>query len=72
MTLNLVPTMYTHVKCEGPMSYQSRDMVNVKVSADKQTDKRTGQNLYAPDLAMWGHENQIKSPTNPNQIILST
>ena len=43
MTLNLVPTEglvigYTHVKCEDPNSYQSKDMANVKVFADRQTD----------------------------------
>ena len=31
-------------------------MANVKIFADKQTDKRTGQKLYAPDLSMWGHK----------------
>ena len=47
MTLNMVPkekdlvTRYTHVKYEGPKSYQSKDMTNVKVFADKQTDART-------------------------------
>ena len=43
MTLNLVPKemfvkRYTYVKYEGPKSYQSKDMANVKVFADKQTD----------------------------------
>ena len=37
-------TRYTHVKFEGLDSYQSIDMTNVKVFADKQT----GQKLYAP------------------------
>ena len=42
MTLNLVPKeRHTHVKYEGPKSYQSKDMANVKVFADKQTDKMT-------------------------------
>ena len=49
-------TRYTHVKYEGPNSYQSKDIANVKVFADKQTDKRiyglTDQKLYAPDLSM--------------------
>jgi hypothetical protein len=39
-------------------------MANVKVFADRQTDKqtdrRTGQKLYAPDLSIRGHKN-IKS-----------
>ena len=50
---------YTRVKYEGPNSYQSKDMANVKVFAGKQTDKWTGQKLYAPDLSMQGHKNQI-------------
>ena len=36
--------LYTNAKYEGPNSYQSKDMANVKA----QTDKRTGQKLYAP------------------------
>ena len=31
-------------------------MANVKVFADKQTDKRTGRKLYAPDISMQGHK----------------
>ena len=31
-----------------------QDMANVKVFANKQTDKRTGQKLYTPDLSMRG------------------
>ena len=30
----------SHVKYEGTNSYRSKDMANVKVFADKQTDKR--------------------------------
>ena len=50
MTLNLVPTeglvtRYTHVKYEGRKSYQSKDMANVKVFADKQMDTLT--NVWA-------------------------
>ena len=41
-------TRYTSVKYEGPNSYQSKDMANVKVFADKETDKRTGQNYMPP------------------------
>ena len=36
-------------------------MANVKVCVEKQTDKtdkRTGKELYAPDLSMRGHKNQ--------------
>ena len=32
-------------------------MANVKVFADKQMNRPTGQNLYAPDLSMLGHKN---------------
>jgi hypothetical protein len=32
-------------------------MANVKVFADRQTDRRTGQKLYAPDLSIRGHKN---------------
>ena len=42
---------------EGPNSYQSKDMANVSAFADKQTDKWTGQKLYAPDLSIQGHKN---------------
>ena len=44
MTLNLLPKeksrdkVYSNMKYEGPKSYQSIDMANVKVFADKQTD----------------------------------
>ena len=49
-------TRYAHGKYEGPNSYQSKDMANVKVFVNKQTDegqmdKRTGQKLFAPDLS---------------------
>ena len=33
------------------------------VLADKQTDKREGQKLYAPDLSMRGHKNTSKENT---------
>jgi hypothetical protein len=32
-------------------------MANVKVFADRQTNRRTGQKLYAPDLSIRGHKN---------------
>ena len=39
-------------------------MANVKVFADRQTDKqtdrRTGQKLYAPDLSIRGHKNDYQ------------
>ena len=36
--------------------YPSKDMANVKVFADKETNKQTGQKLYALDLSMRGHK----------------
>jgi hypothetical protein len=45
------------VKYVSPITYHSKDMVNVKVFADRQTDRRTGQKLYAPDLSIRGHNN---------------
>ena len=68
MTLNLVPTERSchkvyHVKYEGPDSYQSKDMANVKDFADQQTDrptdKWTGQKLSVPDLLIRGHTIRI-------------
>ena len=41
-------------------------MANVKVFADKQTDKRTGQKLYSPDLSMRGHNNDNDCDDNDN------
>jgi hypothetical protein len=37
-------------------------MTNVKVFADKQTYRRTGQKLYAPDLLIRGHKKTLKNP----------
>ena len=53
MILNLVPTersitRYTHVKYEGPKAYQSKDMANVKVFAEKKTDKCTERQMDGP------------------------
>jgi hypothetical protein len=36
-------------------------MANVKVFADRQTDRWTGQKLYAPDLSIRGHKNNLRS-----------
>jgi hypothetical protein len=41
---------------ESPITYHSKDMANVKVFADRQTDKQTGKKLYAPDLSIRGHK----------------
>ena len=48
------------MKYEGPKSYQSKDMANVKVFEYKPTEAqtRTGQKLHAPDQSMQGHENR--------------
>jgi hypothetical protein len=45
------------MKYECPITCHSKDMANVKVFADRQTDRRSGQKLYAPDLSIWGHKN---------------
>ena len=49
-----------YVKYESSITYHSKAMVNVKVFAHKQsdrrTDKRTGQKLYAPDISMRRHK----------------
>jgi hypothetical protein len=49
------------MKYESPITCHSKDMADVKVFADrqidKQTDRRTGQKLYAPDLLIRGHKN---------------
>ena len=61
MTLNLVSTgrschkVYSWNNC-----YQSKDMANIKVFADKETDRQMGQKLYAPDLSMQGHKNSCE------------
>jgi hypothetical protein len=48
------------MKYESPVIYHSKDMANVKVFAnrqmDRQTDRRTGQKLYALDLLIRGHK----------------
>jgi hypothetical protein len=42
---------------ESRITYHSKDMANVKVFADRQTDKHTdSQKLYAPDLLIRGHK----------------
>jgi hypothetical protein len=43
---------HTH---EIPITYHSKDMANVKVFADRQMDRQTGQKLYAPDLSIRRH-----------------
>ena len=37
-------------KYEGSITYNSKLMANIKVSCSKQTEKQTGQKLYAHDL----------------------
>jgi hypothetical protein len=46
----------THMKYESPITCHSKDMANIEVFADRQTDRRTGQKLYAPDLSIRGHK----------------
>jgi hypothetical protein len=42
------------MKYESPITCHSKDMTNVKVFADRQTNRQTGQKLYAPDLSIRG------------------
>jgi hypothetical protein len=48
------------MKYESPITYHSRDMANFKVFADRQTGRRTGPKLYAPNLSIRGHKNVIQ------------
>ena len=53
-----------YVKYENSINYMydSIAMAIVKVfcgQTNGQTDKRTGQKLYAPDLSMRGHKNTL-------------
>jgi hypothetical protein len=45
------------MKYESPITYHSKDMANVKVFEDRQTNRRTGQKLFVLDLSIPGHEN---------------
>jgi hypothetical protein len=38
------------MKYESLITYHLKNMPNVKVFADRQTGRQTGQKLYAPDL----------------------
>jgi hypothetical protein len=40
------------MKYESPVTYHSM----LKFFADRQTDRRTGQKIYAPYLLIWGHK----------------
>jgi hypothetical protein len=55
------------MKYESPITYHSKDMANVKVFADRQTNRPTGQKLYAPDLSIRGHK---KSKIKDNHRIV--
>ena len=57
--------MYTHVKCEGLKSYQSKDTVNVKVFMDKQTDALTNgqaKNYMPPMYCLGGIKSGVFMP----------
>jgi hypothetical protein len=44
---------------ESSITYPSKDMANVKVVADRQTNRQTDRpKLYAPDLSIRGHKTQ--------------
>jgi hypothetical protein len=44
------------MKYEIPITYHSKDMTYVKVFADRQKNRPTGQKLYAPDLLIREHK----------------
>jgi hypothetical protein len=44
------------MKYESSITYHSKDMANVKVFADRQTDRWTGHKLYATDLSIQGYK----------------
>ena len=50
------------MKYEGPEYYQSKDMANVSFcrQTNGRTGKQMGKKIYAPDLSMQGHENEMK------------
>ena len=58
------------MKYEISITYHSKPDADVKVFVDKQTDRQTGQKLYAPNLMMWGYKNLNWSKLNafPNNI----
>jgi hypothetical protein len=44
------------MKYESPITYHSKNIANVKVFADRQTNIKTDRpKLYAPDLSILGH-----------------
>jgi hypothetical protein len=45
------------MKYESPITYHSKDMVNVKVFEDRPTNRRTCQKIYALDLSIKGLKN---------------
>jgi hypothetical protein len=57
------------MKYESLITYHSKDMTNVKVFADRQTNRQTGQKLYALDLSIRGHKNdQVECFRDCNMI----
>jgi hypothetical protein len=45
----------TYMIYESPITYLSKDMTNVNISADRQTDGQT-KNHMLPDLSIRGHK----------------
>jgi hypothetical protein len=43
----------------------------LKVFADRQTDRRSGQKLYAPDLSIRGHKKHILVGFSPKVLSIS-
>jgi hypothetical protein len=46
--------------CENPITYHSKDMSNVKVFADRETNIETDRlkTIYAPNIKIQRHKNQ--------------
>ena len=58
-----------YVKYKTCITYNSKDVANVRVFADKQTDKRTGQKQYIPYLLMRGHKRTKNSLVSSHLFI---
>ena len=47
------------MKYESLITYHYKDIANIKVSADRQTDRPKTILGYAPNLLIWGNKNKI-------------
>ena len=62
------------MKAPSLTTYQSKDLANKNVFTDKQTEKWTGQKLYAANLSMGGggapHKNH-RFFLNPEHLLMN-